>query len=150
GTPLCPPTPWACRITSIASGKSGTSISNSGKTPITVCMIEDYNREDVLDDIPLLHALAPTIDLPAALFRGRYLKAVPEIELRGLPIDVDFLSELVANWQELRMHYIRRNDALGLYDDEGSFRENRFEALIEARGWVWTRTASGRPELRSR
>lgn len=114
------------------------------------CMIEDYNREDVLDDIPLLHALAPTIDLPAALFRGRYLKAVPDIELRGLPIDVDFLSELVANWQELRMHYIRRNDALGLYDDEGSFRENRFEALIEARGWVWTRTARGRPELRSR
>jgi len=48
------------------------------------------------------------------------------------------------------MHFIRRNDALGLYDDEGSFRENRFEALIEARGWVWTRTASGRPELRSR
>src|SRR5262249_10773154 len=75
---------------------------------------------------------------------------VPDIELRGLPIDVDFLSELVANWQELRMHYIRRNDALGLYDDEGSFRENRFEALIEARGWVWTRTARGRPELRSR
>jgi DNA polymerase family A len=114
------------------------------------CMIEDYNREDVLDDIPLLHALAPTIDLPAALFRGRYLKAVPDIELRGLSIDVDFLSELVANWQALRMHYIRRDDTFDLYDDAGSFRENRFEALIGARGWVWPRTASGRPELRSR
>jgi DNA polymerase family A len=112
--------------------------------------IEDYNREDVLDDIPLLRALAPTIDLPAALFRGRYLKAVPDIELRGLPIDVDFLNDLVADWQELRMHYIRRDDTLDLYDDEGSFRENRFEALIDARGWVWRRTASGRPELRSR
>jgi DNA polymerase-1 len=125
-------------------------LNNTDYTEDQWRQIEDYNREDVLDDIPLLRALAPTIDLPAALFRGRYLKAVPDIELRGLPIDVDFLNDLVADWQELRMHYIRRDDTLGLYDDEGSFRENRFEALIDARGWVWPRTASGRLELRSR
>ena len=33
--------------------------------------IEPYIREDALRTIPLLEALAPSIDVPAALFRGR-------------------------------------------------------------------------------
>jgi len=112
--------------------------------------IEDYNRDDVPLDILLLKAIAPTIDLPAALFRGRYAAAVADWELRGIPIDVDYLKELEACWQTLRMFYIRRDDQFGLYDDTGSFREDRFEALIKTRGWIWPRTATGRAELRTK
>jgi hypothetical protein len=112
--------------------------------------IEDYNRDDVLLDIPLLAALAPTIDLPAALFRGRYLKAVAAMELRGLPIDTTYLRDLTANWRALRLHYIRRDNHFGLYGDDGSFHEDRFAALIEARNWAWPRTATGKPELRAK
>jgi hypothetical protein len=61
--------------------------------------IEAYNRDDVLLEIPLLSALAPTIDLPAALFRGRYAAAVADWEMRGIPIDVDYLKELEVHWQ---------------------------------------------------
>jgi len=114
------------------------------------CSIEDYNRDDVLLDIPLSTALAPTIDLPAALFRGRYAKAVTEMEAHGIPINVDYLAELEAHWQVLRRFYINRDDTFGLYDDAGSFCEDRFEALIKARGWTWPRTPTGRLELRSK
>jgi DNA polymerase I len=112
--------------------------------------IRDYNCDDVLLDIPLLEALAPAIDLPAALFRGRYSKAVAAMELNGIPVDVDYLEKLKTNWRALRLYYIHRDDHLGVYDSDGSFREDRFEALITARGWTWPRTKTGKPELRAK
>jgi hypothetical protein len=109
-----------------------------------------YNRGDVEENILLLKAIAPTIDVPAALFRGRYLKAVSAMELRGIPVDTDYLRELEANWQALRRYYIGRDDTFGLYDGDGSFCEARLEELIEQRGWVWPRTVTGKPELRAK
>ena len=96
--------------------------------------------------------IAPTIDLPAALFRGRYAKPVVEMEHNGIPVDVEYLhDELEANWQALRMFYIRRDDEFGLYDDDGSFCTDRMEDLVKAKGWTtWPRTATGRLELKSR
>src|SRR5262245_9490205 len=125
-------------------------LNNTEYTEEQWCEIEDYNRDDVLLDIPLLKALAPTIDMPAALFRGRYAGAVADWELRGTPIDADYLKELEACWQTLRMFYIRRDDQFGLYDDVGSFCEDRFEALIKTRDWIWPRTPTGKPELRAK
>jgi DNA polymerase I len=112
--------------------------------------ITTYNRDDTLNEMLLLRKLAPSIDIPAALFRGNYAKAVVAMEAHGLPVDVDYLGDLQAQWQDLRRFYIRRDDHFGLYDESGSFREDRFEALIKARGWIWPRTPSGRLELRSK
>jgi DNA polymerase-1 len=112
--------------------------------------IEDYNQQDVLLDMPLLRALTPMIDVPIALLRGRYLKVLAAMELRGIPIDADYLRKLQANWQALRLHYIRRDDHFSLYDETGSFVEHRFAALIDARSWSWPRTTTGKPELRSK
>ena len=105
--------------------------------------IDAYNRDDVMQTIPLLEALAPTINVQAALFRGRFLKMITGMEARGIPIDAGYLAELEAKWQELRMFYIGRDDEFGLYDDSGSFREDRFGALVKARGWVWPLTPTG-------
>src|SRR5262249_17381724 len=110
------------------------------------CQIMDYNREDVREESALLGAIAPTIDLPVALHRGRYAKAVSAWELRGIPIDVDYVRELEKNWHDLRMHYIRHDDAFNLYNDDGSFVESRLEALIDQRGWSWPRTPTGKLE----
>jgi DNA polymerase-1 len=113
--------------------------------------IELYNRSDVELNMPVLRALASTIDLPAALFRGRYAKAVVDMEHNGVPIDVEYLHELEANWQALRMFYIRRDDEFGLYDEDGSFCTDRMEDLVKAKGWTtWPRTDTGKLELRSR
>ena len=114
--------------------------------------IADYNRDDVLLTIPLLEAIAPTIDVPAALFRGRYATAVVDMEARGIPISMRHLAALREQWQALRMFYIRRDDAFGLYDDAGSFKEDRFQTLADGKGWStsWPRTATGKLELTAR
>jgi hypothetical protein len=127
-------------------------LNNTEYTEEQWCEIEKYNRADGLEESAILEAIAPQIDLPAALFRGRYLKAVSPTELCGLPVDVDYLlAELETNWQALRMHYIRRDDTFGLYDNDGSFCEDRLEALVEQRGWTsWPRTPTGKLETKSR
>jgi DNA polymerase-1 len=104
--------------------------------------IDPYVREDGLRNISVLEALAPTIDLPAALFRGRYAAPVADMEANGLPVDVEYLQRgLVAHWPALRMFYIRRDDPFGLYRGDGSFDESRLETLIKDRGWAnWPRT----------
>jgi hypothetical protein len=126
-------------------------LSNTGYTEAQWREINIYNRDDVLLDMPLFNALAPTIDLPAALFRGRYTKAVVDMEHNGIPVDVEYLHELEANWRALRMFYIRRDDEFGLYDEDGSFCTDRMEDLVKAKGWTtWPRTDTGKLELRSR
>ena len=57
---------------------------------------------------------------------------------------MEYVHELATNWQALRMHYIRREDHFGLYDSNGSFHDDRLEALVAARGWVWPRTKTGK------
>ena len=109
--------------------------------------IQNYNRQDVMETVKLLKVLAPAIDLPRALLRGRYMAAVARMEWRGLPIDQEYLRLLLANWEGLQLHYIRRDDGFGLYDGT-SFSEHRFQELIAAHGWYWPLTATGRPELK--
>jgi DNA polymerase I len=111
-------------------------------------LIEDYNAEDVETDIKLFMAEVTAIDLPAALFRGQYSKAVACMENIGMPVDAPYVNELSAVWRDLRLHYIRERDFLRLYDDDGHFCEDRMAALIEAREWFWPRTPkSGRYAL---
>jgi hypothetical protein len=111
--------------------------------------IAPYNRDDVLLGILLLEAIAPAIDVPAALFRGRYAAAVVDMEARGLPISGRHLTVLREQWQALRTFFIRRDDTFGIYDDRGSFKEERFKALVDARSWEpgWPRTKTGKLEL---
>jgi hypothetical protein len=108
--------------------------------------IQDYNKEDVDDTITLLDVLSPSIDKPRALFRGRYMAAVARKERIGLPVDGDYLGELVKAWDPLQLHYIQRGDEFGLYDGT-SLVEARLWDLVEAKGWDWPRTQTGRYEL---
>src|SRR5262249_10066388 len=124
-------------------------LDNEDYTPEQRREIQDYNREDVDDTVALLEALAPTIDIDRALFRGRYMAAIARMERVGLPVDSDYLGELVAAWDAVRLHYIQRNDEFHLYDGV-NFVEARLWDLIEAKGWDWPRTKTGRYELKKR
>jgi len=123
-------------------------LSNEDYTPEPRREIQDYNREDVDDTAALLDAMAPTIDIDHALFRGRYMAAVARMERVGLPIDSDYLNELVPNWDAIRLHYIQRDDEFHLYDGV-NFVEARLWDLIEARGWDWPRTPTGKYQLKA-
>jgi hypothetical protein len=112
--------------------------------------IVSMNQRDVEQEAALFDKIAQTIDLPAALFRGRYAKAVVDMEHNGIPIDVEYLHELEANWQALRLFYIRRDDEFGLYEEDGSFCTDGMEVLVQAKGWAtWPRTITGKLELKS-
>ena len=114
--------------------------------------IAEYVKEDVFDAMKLLEAIAPLIDVPAALYRGRYGVSVTAMEACGLPVSRRHVTAFVDNWQALRMFYIRRDDEFGLYDEKGSFKQDRFIALIESKGWQygWPRTSSGQLSLTSK
>ena len=72
------------------------------------------------------------------------------MEHNGIPIDVEYLHELEANWQALRLFYIRRDDEFGLYEEDGSFCTDGMEVLVQAKGWAtWPRTITGKLELKS-
>jgi len=56
--------------------------------------ILDYCESDVDALKRLLPAMLPTIDLPRALLRGRYMAAAANMEHNGVPIDMMMLDRL--------------------------------------------------------
>ena len=72
--------------------------------------ILDYCASDVIGTVALFSKMAPSIDWPRALLRGRYMKAVARMERTGVPIDTGTSPRLVAEWDELkeRPHRCRR------------------------------------------
>jgi hypothetical protein len=62
----------------------------------------DYCQSDVDALARLLPAMVPTLDLPRALLRGRYMAAAARMELTGVPIDTEALALLRANWDKIR------------------------------------------------
>jgi Predicted 3'-5' exonuclease related to the exonuclease domain of PolB len=57
--------------------------------------ILDYCASDVTGTTSLFSKMAPSIDWPRALLRGRYMKAVAGMERTGTPIDTDLHRRLL-------------------------------------------------------
>jgi len=79
----------------------------------------DYCETDVVALAKLLPAMAPKIDLSRALLRGRYMSAVASMEWNGVPIDVETLSSLRDNWDEIKGELVERIDAYGIFVPAG-------------------------------
>jgi hypothetical protein len=122
-------------------------LNNEEYTPEQRREIQDYNKDDVDDTIDLTGSL-PINNIDHALFRGHYMAAVAREECVGLPVDSEYLlGELVPNWDAIRLHYIQRDDEFHLYDGV-NFIEARLWELIEAKGWDWPRTPTGKYQLK--
>lgn len=107
----------------------------------------DYCADDVAMTEHLLHALAPKIDLPRALLRGKFSHAIAEMEAHGSPIDRDTFLKLEKYWGVIRHDLIQVVDQeYGVYQD-GTFREDYFEGYLRRRALTWPRHPSGRPKL---
>jgi len=95
--------------------------------------ILDYCESDVDALCSLLPTMAPTIELPQALHRGRYMAATARMEAVGIPIDVDLHAELVREWEPLKRSLVVAVSAqYGDVYDGLSFRSERFRAFLEA------------------
>lgn len=97
--------------------------------------ILEYCESDVAALHALLPAMAPTIELPQALHRGRYMAAAARIEAVGIPIDVDLHAELVREWEPLKRSLVAAVSAnYGDVYDGLSFRSERFRAYLTSQG----------------
>jgi DNA polymerase I len=109
--------------------------------------ILDYCESDVAALARLLYAMLPSIDLPRALLRGRYMTAAARMELNGVPIDTDTLRRLKRHWHDIQDRLIADIDAdYGVFDGP-SFKSDRFAAWLARAGIPWPRLASGRLDL---
>jgi DNA polymerase I-like protein with 3'-5' exonuclease and polymerase domains len=109
--------------------------------------ILDYCERDVLATAALLKAMAPTLDVPRALLRGRYMASVARMERCGVPMDKPLLRRLETHRHALQDRLIADVDqAFGVYEGR-SFKRKRFEGYLRREGIVWPRTEKGRVSL---
>ena len=95
--------------------------------------ILDYCESDVTALERLLTRMAPAIDLPRALVRGRYMAAAACIEWNGVPIDASHSGVLRNGWNEIKARLIEEVDAdYGVFDG-CTFKLVRFEQYLARR-----------------
>lgn len=109
--------------------------------------ILDYCETDVSSLEQLLPAMLPTLDLPRALMRGRYMKAVSRMQATGTPIDVETQREIESHWEQIQDALIAEIDAnYGVYDGR-SFRTKNWADYLQKEGIAWPRLPTGTLEL---
>ncbi len=107
----------------------------------------DYCESDVDALDLLLPRMLPTIDLPRALIRGRYMKAVTRMEWTGIPIDLALHAKLISHWPELIERLTTKaHEVYGVYPD-GHFSARLFADWLTERGVRWPTTPTGRLAL---
>jgi hypothetical protein len=95
----------------------------------------------------LLKPMLRHLDLPRALYRGRYMAAAAAVEFNGVPIDVEILTALKDRWDDIKDLLIADVDQdYGCYDGR-TFKQDRFEAYLERKGIAWPRLPTGKPSL---
>ena len=109
--------------------------------------ILDYCQSDVDALALLFEKMAPLIDWPRALLRGRYMKAVSKIQACGIPMDVDSLRRIQDSWDGVQDALIARIDGAYNVFEGQTFKANKFEAYLQRSGIPWPRLASGSLDL---
>ena len=109
-----------------------------------VATILAYCQDDVVLTTRLLEWMAPAIDYPRALLRGRYMTAVARMERAGIPIDTNLHGHLAACWEPLKARLIEEVDADFCVYEGTTFKSDRFAALLAQSRMDWPRYPSGR------
>jgi DNA polymerase-1 len=85
----------------------------------------------------LLDRMGPDLDLLRALLRGRYMKAVAQMEHTGIPINADAVRQIKTRWPSIRKQFIQDIDAdFGVYVGT-RFSQKRFRGWLQREGIDW-------------
>lgn len=107
----------------------------------------DYCESDVLALGKLLQKMLPKVDMPRALHRGRYMKAVANMETTGIPIDSVVQKQLSENWNRIKRRLVQSVDeAFGVFDGI-RFVVKNFEGYLTRSRIPWPRLESGKLAL---
>ena len=116
--------------------------------------ILSYCEDDVRATAWLLEAMLRRghIDLPRALFRGRYAPALTRMQKVGVPIDQKRFELLKRNEASVKRHLLQTLGAQydDVYDDKGCFGERRFMRYLVRRGWSWPLLDTGELDLKEK
>ena len=116
-------------------------------TPAEKESILDYCESDVSALLKLFEKTKLGLDMPRALLRGRYMKAVAHIEFNGITIDTDMLSRLSRRWEFIQDDLISSIDArYGIYEGR-TFKTDKFMAWLVRNNIPWPRLESGALDL---
>ncbi len=116
-------------------------------TPDEQRALLDYCQSDVDALKRLLPRMDDGVDTPRALLRGRYMTAAARIERTGIPVDVDTLERLRANWEGLKLDLVGRVDRdYGVFDGT-SFKADQWERWLHQQDIPWPRLPTGRLAL---
>ena len=102
--------------------------------PETKRLILDYCATDADALAALWPIMEPTIDMPRALLRGRYMAAVARMERTGVPIDVPLHQRLVQNWEAIQERLIVEVDRDFQVFDGTTFKRDRFARYLISTG----------------
>src|SRR5262249_15168970 len=101
----------------------------------------DYCQTDVDSLAKLLPAMAPTLDLPRSLLRGRYMAAAAAMEFNGVPVDVESLQRFRENWSAIQSQLIAKiNETHPVYvpsDSRDINPETTYGAALLAEAEEW-------------
>jgi DNA polymerase I len=76
--------------------------------------IINYCESDVLETAELFKRMLPYIDVPRALFRGRYMETFATMEHNGIPVNIETLEKLKAKWVPIQEKLI--SDTTGIIE----------------------------------
>ena len=109
----------------------------------------DYCESDVDTPKLLLSVMLPHIDLPRAILRGRYMKAVARMEYAGTPIDRNTLIRLGQHWETIQNYLITEVDQhYGVYEGR-TFKAQRFADWLISNNTPWPILPSGKLDLKA-
>jgi DNA polymerase family A len=109
--------------------------------------ILDYCETDVQALQDLLPHMTPVIDLPRALWRGRYMFAVTWMEHVGIPFDLQLWTTLQTRWEDIKQGLITEVDRAYRVYENGSFNTRKFIEYLIRNEIPWPCLKSGEPEL---
>jgi len=106
-----------------------------------------YCADDVKCTSALFETMLPLMNLPQALLRGRYTKAVARMEAVGVPIDALGLGEIRASRVYLQHKLIDRIDDQYHIYNKGVFKQKAFTTWVNDNQLPWPRLKSGKVAL---
>jgi hypothetical protein len=105
--------------------------------------LQEYCESDVHATARLFDVMLPHLDLPRAVLRGEFVKAVSRVEHNGVPLDTATMNLLDEHWGALKYDMVRDVDVqYGVYDGV-QFREERFARWLAQKGIPWPRLQEG-------